>query len=290
MSETENQSPESSPEAYFIQQGDLFVPTKRSLGYWLDNTLTGPAVASLLACCLEREFGGPDYIVTRYCVDLLGMIRAEPFSVETRMLRSGKRLQLAEASISANGQLLARASAQFIRKTENPDNPTWQTPAWRSPLPDELEPGKGYGLAAVKPVAAEHARIDRVAPDATDSGRGNAPVLGPMAPVACRQAWFQPQRLAIAGVPLTPFMRAAMMGDMTSPMTHSSEFGIDFINTDFTLYLHREPVGEWIGLELVSHNARDGVGIGGCWMHDVEGVLGTVNLSAIAQIRRKNAA
>jgi len=290
MSENENQSAEPIPNAYFIQQGDLFVPTKRSLGYWLDNTLTGPAVASLLACCLERAFGGPDYIVTRFCVDLLGMIPAEPFSVETRMLRSGKRLQLAEATISADGQLLARASAQFIRRTENPDNPTWQTPDWPSPAPDALEEGRGYGLCSVKPVAPEYARMVREAPDATDSGRGNAPVLGPMAPVSCRQAWFRPERLAIDGVPLTPFMRAAMMGDMTSPMTHSSEFGIDFINTDFTLYLHREPVGEWIGLELVSHNARDGVGIGGCWMHDVEGVLGTVNLSAIAQVRRKNAA
>lgn len=273
-------------QPYFITNGPRFEPTQLSRGYWIENSITGSAIASLLAYCLERDFGAPDLVITRFNVDLLGLIRAEPLTVETFSLKDGRRLKLAEARIYCDGKLMARANCQFVLRTENPDNPTWQAPAWSAPLPDEMGSPLKFGPWDLLPVSAEHARVKRdLAVPAT--GKGNAPVLGPLSSVGARQAWFRPNNPAVDHGPITPFMRAAMVADFASPIANSSELGIDYINTDLTLYLYREPVGAWMGLELVGHRSDVGIGIGECWIHDVAGPLGTINLSATAQIRRK---
>lgn len=283
----ENPEDELMFQPYFITKGTQFEPTKLSRGYWIANSITGSAIASLLAYCLERDFGAPDLVITRFNVDLLGLIKAEPLSVETQKLKDGRRLKLAEARIYCDGQLMARANCQFVLKTENPENATWQTPAWDAPLPDDMGPPLKFGPWDLLPVAPNFARIARDSWTAPASATGNAPVLGPLAKIASRQAWFRPNNPAVDAVPMSPFLRAAMVADFVSPIANSSEQGIDYINTDLTLYLHREPVGAWMGLELVGHRSCAGISVGECWLHDVEGPLGTVNLSATAQIRKK---
>lgn len=277
-------------QSYFITKDDLFVPTSISRGYWVENTITGSAIASLLACCLEQRYGGPDLVITRFNIDMLGLVKSQPLAVETRKLKDGRRLKLAEASIYCDGELAARATAQFVLRTENPANPTWQAEPWRAPPPEALGPHMSFGPWDLQPIPAEYARIRKDGFSAERVVKGNEPVLGPLSPVANRQAWFRPNNPAVAGVAMTPFLRAAMVADFASPVINSSEFGIDFINTDFTLYMYRTPVGEWMGLELVSHHAQDGVAIGACWLHDVSGPLGAINLSATAQLRKKTGA
>ena len=139
----------------------------------------------------------------------------------------------------------------------------------------------------MRPVPAAHARQHRIAPPGADAARGNPPVLGPLDGVADRQTWLRIGREVVAGVPHTPFTRLAMAGDFASPLAHSSEVGIDYVNTDFTIYIHRLPVDEWLGFELAGHSAHRGIAVGECWLHDVEGPIGTINLSAIAQTRKR---
>ena len=38
-----------------------------------------------------------------------------------------------------------------------------------------------------------------------------------------------------------------MAADFTNPLANSGDQGLEFVNADYTLYLHRLPVGEWIG-------------------------------------------
>ncbi|MFC0282091.1 thioesterase family protein [Camelimonas abortus] len=275
-------------KSYFITEGERYVPTSISRGYWVDDTVTGAATASLLAACLEQAWGGPDYVATRFSIDMLGLVPARPLKVELRLLKDGRRLKLGEASITGDdGQLLARATCQFALRTQNPENATWQAPGWSAPSPEQMGPHLSFGSWDLLPLPPQYNRIRKEGFHAPRVAPGNAPVLGPLCPVEARQAWFRPNNRAVADMPLTPFLRAAMVADFVSPVANSSEYGIDFINTDFTLYLCREPAGEWIGLEMVSHHARDGIAIGECWLHDVAGPLGSVNLSALAQLRKR---
>ena len=52
-----------------------------------------------------------------------------------------------------------------------------------------------------------------------------------------------------------------------------------------TLYLHRLPVTEWVGFEVVNHQATAGVAIGECFLYDEEGPIGSSTVAALAQRR-----
>ena len=84
---------------------------------------------------------------------------------------------------------------------------------------------------------------------------------------------------------LTPFVRCAVAADYTNPFANSGDQGLQFVNADLTLYLHRLPATEWIGFEVTNHGATDGVAIGECRLHDEEGAIGTSSVMALAQRR-----
>lgn len=286
-SETGGTQTPAIPNAQYTRDGALYLPTRHSMGYWVDNTLNGSAVASLMALVLEQRYAAPGFVPARYIVDLLGMAHAEPIAVETEILREGGRLKLVEARIIQRGQLMARASLQLLRATEAPLNPTWQSPPWNAPHPETLPSSPHHGPWDLRPIPAAMARTKRTAPEGVVAGASNVDVLAALAPVPARQTWLKINRMIVDGVPHTPFTRLAMAGDFSSPIVHSSEAGIDYVNTDFSIYIHRPLVDEWIGYEQVGHTSADGLAIGECWIHDLAGPLGTINLSALAQKRRR---
>jgi hypothetical protein len=98
-----------------------------------------------------------------------------------------------------------------------------------------------------------------------------------------RKVWMSEVRDVVEGAPLTPFARVAVACDFASPLANVSDAGLGYINTDVTLYLHRLPKGPWIGFESMNHHATDGVAIGECFVHDVEGPIGSAAVTALAQ-------
>jgi acyl-CoA thioesterase len=87
----------------------------------------------------------------------------------------------------------------------------------------------------------------------------------------------------VEGAPLTPFVRAAVAADFASPFANAGDQGLGYINSDVTLYLHRLPVKEWIGFEVVNHHATDGIAIGECFLYDQQGPIGSSTVAALAQ-------
>jgi acyl-CoA thioesterase len=92
-------------------------------------------------------------------------------------------------------------------------------------------------------------------------------------------------RELVEGRPLTPFARVAVSADFASPFANAGDAGLEFINSDVTVYLHREPATEWIGYEVVNHGATDGVSIGECFLYDELGPIGSAACAALAQRR-----
>jgi hypothetical protein len=88
------------------------------------------------------------------------------------------------------------------------------------------------------------------------------------------RVWMRERADFVAGEPLTPLVRAALMADFTNPLSNSGPDGLAFINTDVTLYLARDPRGEWIGMESAGHLGADGIGLGTSWMYDQDGPIG----------------
>jgi hypothetical protein len=109
------------------------------------------------------------------------------------------------------------------------------------------------------------------------------PIAGAMGTVGPRRLWMAEVRELIGGEPWTPFARVAVGCDFASPFSNAGDQGLAYINSDVTLYLHRLPVTEWVGYEVVNHGAADGVAIGECFLHDERGPIGSATVAALAQ-------
>jgi acyl-CoA thioesterase len=92
-------------------------------------------------------------------------------------------------------------------------------------------------------------------------------------------------RELVAGTELTPWVRSAMAADFTNPLANSGDKGLEFVNADYTLYLHRLPVGEWIGVEATSHHSVEGVAVATCALYDEDGPIGRSAVGSIANRR-----
>jgi len=252
-------------EPFFIRLKRRFQPTLASRGPWDPKSLHGRVIVGLLAAEIERRHGGEAYMPARLTVDMYRLPGLEPAEVTTRLIKDGHRLKVVEAEFISDGRPSALATCQLLRRSAPPPGTVWGPPNWDAPAPDQIadaDPGAALGgMWAVKPIA------------------------GAMGSLGARRTWMAEVRPLVEGEPLTPFARVALAADFASPFANAGDAGLGYINSDVTLYLHRLPVGEWIGLEVVNHEATDGVAIGACRLFDEEGAIGTAGVAALAQSR-----
>ncbi len=255
-----------SNEPFFTRDGARFVPTSVSRGPWDPKSLHGRVVIGLLGREIERLVTDPAFMPARLTVDMYRLPDLSPVEVTTTVVRDGGRIKVVDAEFFSAGVSMARATAQLLRRTENPDGATWSPPNWDAPPPDSIpdpEDRRGGmgGMWRTKPVAGGFGQPGR------------------------RKIWMSEVRELIGGEPLTPFARVAVAADFASPFANSSDKGLGYINSDVTLYLHRLPATEWVGFEVVNHQATDGVAIGECFLYDEEGPIGASTVCALAQRR-----
>ena len=254
--------------AFFVPDGDTFAPLPIARGPW-GQTISGNYVGGILGHVLERDAGDPDFQPARFTVDLFRPAALAPVRVDTTVTRQGRRLKLVDAVMTQGEKIVARASGLFLRRGEQPADEIWTTPVTMPPVPPTPDPiprglamlvwtygnnahtpGPGFGLSAW-----EHA--------------------GP------KYIWVRDIRPLIDGVPLTPFTRAAMAGDMASSLTHYGTGGLHFINADYTLTLSRLPQGPYLGLAALTHYSHAGVATGVATIVDEFGPIGSAVVTAL---------
>lgn len=251
-------------QPFFTRDGDSFIPTDAARGPWDRNSLHGRVIIGLLAFVIEQNHGADGFMPARLTVDMFRLPSLAPIEVTTRLIRDGMRIKVVEAEFVSGGVSMARASCQLLRRTENPDGQVWSPPNWDVPAPSDIalpdDPRAGMmGMWTVRPIV------------------GAMGTLGP------RRLWMSEVRDLVDGAPLTPFVRVAVGADFASPFANAGDKGLGYINSDVTLYLHRLPVTNWVGYEVVNHHATDGVAIGECWLYDEQGPIGTSTVAALAQ-------
>jgi hypothetical protein len=106
--------------ALYVPDGDRFVPTDYTRGPWDRHAQHGGPPAALLAECLDRVEAPQPMQVARLTVELLRPVPIEPLRVETSVLRPGRKVQLAAATLWAAGVEVARATALRIRVADVP--------------------------------------------------------------------------------------------------------------------------------------------------------------------------
>jgi hypothetical protein len=253
-------------EPFFTLEGDIYTPTQACRGPWDPKSLHGRVVIGLLAHAIERDYGDPEFTPARLTVDMYRLPGFDPVQVTTTLVRAGGRIKVVDAEFFSGGISMGRATCQLLRRTANPEGAIWSPPNWDAPKPDEIDPP-----------------TDRARP--MGGMWAMKPITGGMGTFGQKRTWMREIREMVGGQPQTPFTRVALASDFASPFANSGEQGLAYINSDATTYLHRAMQGEWLGLEVVNHQATDGVAIGECFLYDEAGPLGSATVCALAQRR-----
>lgn len=257
-------------DALFVRDGDDYVATHLTQGPWNPAHQHGGPVSALLAHLVERTPTLVPMRCGRLTVDLMRAVPVGRLTGVTRVVREGKRVQVVEAALCHDGTEVARASALRIRVGASADALDHPRRPDESPPPPPAGAEESVLARAGLPVPGFLLALDM---HRVTGGLG----LG--AP-AC--TWFRLHVPVVAGEPLTPFERLAAMADFTSgtanflPVDRWSS-----INADISLYVLREPVGDWIAVDAVAHVAADGIGHSEARLYDGHGLVGT---GATAQV------
>ncbi|MEZ4503666.1 MAG: thioesterase family protein [Dehalococcoidia bacterium] len=253
-------------EAFFTRDGDTFVPGDFCRGPWNRESLHGRVISGLLAREIERYADAEDWHIVRLTTDMFRLAPHAPVHVASTLVRDGNRIRSVEASMLVDGVEVAKSSALILRRTDHVA--TSMGEERRVALPHEITP--------------EEPETDEASGDFRDGWEMR------IAPPDARPiSWMRMRAPFIEGEDTSRFVRAAASADFSSPASNRSEPRSAFINGDLTAHFHRYPEGEWIAFEPVFHESTDGVAVGACRLHDLEGLFGLGTVSQIANDRAR---
>ncbi len=262
-------------DALFIPDGDHYLPTELTRGGWSDVAQHGSPPSGLLAAAIEGVSTVAPMQVARFTIDLFRPVPLDPLRVETHIHRDGKRIQVVEAILLHGDVEVGRATALKIRTTvlDLPDveKEHWQQP----PPPDEAIPIKDFWSFDTDLPRFHRGAVEIRSIDNTFIRFG--PGI----------SWFRLKQPVIAGRETTPFVRLATLADMSNGNSQALDpEAYLYVNPDITLYAHRLPVGEWVGMKSAAHQHRSGIGLADTRVFDETGPLGRINQAQLLDRRR----
>jgi len=266
---------DGQPAALFVPAGAGFVAAPATRGPWDERMMHGGAPSALLAHAIERvEPGGSEMVVARLTIEFLGGVPVGPVEVDTSLAKPGKRFQIVEATLDAGGRRACLARAVRLRRSELPDAAAIPPPlrdAAALPAPDAGEPWPQF-------VTSDAAMFY---PDATEIR-----VVGGEVGSGHAIAWIRLRGELLPGVAPSPLVRACAAADFANGLSAILPFDEWlFVNTELTVHLYREPVGEWIGLDAQTTSDASGVGLSSGVLHDERGRFGTCAQALFVQRR-----
>jgi hypothetical protein len=250
----------AAAEAFFVGDGERFVATRHTGGPWsVEFQHAGPPSA-LLARAIERAVADdPALAVSRLTVELLAPIPVAALTVETAVLRAGKKVRRIDATLAADGRPVARATGLALR-TGRLDLAPGPAPAGAPAPPEQGEP---YMFPVVIAEPAGYVT-------AVDVRR----VAGATHPAGVA-AWIRTRVALVAGEAPSPLQRVMIAADSGNGVAVPVDpRRYTFLNADLTVALHRPLEGEWVCLDAVSAREPSGVGLTETRLWDQRGPIG----------------
>jgi hypothetical protein len=245
-------------DSVYIARGDRYLATELARGPWDPTAQHGGAPAGLLMRAFERVGGDPDLSLARVTYELMRPVPLVELELRAEVVRPGRRVQLLEGSLlTPDGTEVVRARALKVRRADV----------------DPVRPDEGLPAPPEQGVANDYEAGGGVM-FATDAMELRF-VSGSFSGVGPATAWFRLRVDLVAGEPPTPLQRLAVAADFPNGISSILPWTeYVFINPDLTLYIEREPVGEWICLQAQTRVSERGVGIAEAVLYDSEGRIG----------------
>jgi hypothetical protein len=238
--------------------GDVFRPTDACRGPWSPDACHAGPPTGLLARAAERLV--PDQRLIRLTVDLVRPIPHAGFTVRAEPVRTGRTVSTTSlAIVDLGGATVVTATAMHLADGGGVALPTVLTDP---PSFAEARPGRFPLRSAAHGLPMFTSAVEVRYPPGDDSGPGPT------------RMWMRTLRLLPDEEP-SGFQRICPLADCGNGVSRNgepTEFG--FVNTDLTILLHRDPVGEWFAIDALSRWEPTGHGMSDSLLFDEHGPVG----------------
>ena len=244
--------------ALFSLDGDGYVPTDFARGPWNPENLHGGPVAALLAREAQRCGTDGAMEVARLTVELLRPVTMHPLSLEVRVARPGRKVQLVDVTARQDGRDVAQARMLRIRTEELalPESVPEERCTFSGPE-DVPAPRLGPRPRSFHTEGAELRFLEG------SFGRPGPAVV-----------WIRLRHPVVAGEEPSPLERVVA----------ALPFGAwQFINPDLTVHLNRPAIGPWVAVEARMYPQPNGIAFAESRLWDVGGPIGRAVQSLLVE-------
>ncbi|MFL5896470.1 MAG: thioesterase family protein [Thermoleophilaceae bacterium] len=245
-------------DAIFIQKGNVFEPTELARGPWDPRAQHGGAPAALAA--RQMEAVGESWPFVRVNVHFLKPVPLAPLTVAAEVERRGRRACRVRVEVRAGDDLVATAEGLQLRPGEEPV-PARPLKARALAPPYAGSPPLFPGLEDRVFFGGDGVELSIV--------KGAFDTPGPAA------AWFRLRVPLIEGEEPSPLQRTMAAADFGNGLSAEMSWNdYLFVNAELTVYVLRQPTGEWIALDSRTSLDASGVGMTESTLHDEQGPIG----------------
>ncbi|OKO86016.1 acyl-CoA thioesterase [Bradyrhizobium sp. NAS80.1] len=255
--------------AIYRVDGSSVVTSPDAAGPWDRRMQHGSAPASLVTWAAERIPTPVPMNIARVTIDLMRPVPVAPLTIATEILREGRKIQLCEVKLLAEGVQVVGATVLKIKQRSLPLPDDVKDLPVTLPSPEDSLVEDGH--AATSPFAAMVSMR---------AARGRFGQAGAGA------VWFRVDHPLIEGEAISQAMRAVVAADFSNGTASTLDFRAwTYINADLTISLARQPVGEWILLDGESSIGPDGAGLAMSRLGDRQGYFGRAVQSLVIEKR-----
>lgn len=256
----------SYPDAFYVRRGETeFLSTLHAQGAWQAGEQHLAAASGLVLAEAERRLPS-DKLVSRVSFDVLGVIHSGPFSIDVRMVRPGRSIELIEASMRHGDQVSVQAR---IWRLAASDTTRVQGSEWTPlPPPDEMPTLKFSSVWDGGFIASLEAR------QKSDARPGQG------------QSWLRTSCPLVDGEvdpPVAGFVKLVDTANGLVVRENPSE--VFFANVDLTIHLMRQPEAGWVGFDTRVNFGPTGLGETFSVLSDIHGPVGTAAKSLTVRLR-----
>jgi hypothetical protein len=247
-------------------------PTPYTGGPWNPAHQHGGAVSGLMAFAIDRMPSPVPMRIARISLDMFRGVPLTPLRVETRIRRSGRRIQSLEAELYSEDVLVSRASALRIRHDDTLgelDAPSPPDPDLGSP-PDVVPPFEMRSGLEIPGFV-----------HACDLVPGRATTCGEVA-----TSWARLRCAVVEGFETSATVGLAAIADFASGTGNAMDYErFTSVNADLSVHIVRAPRSDWLAIRGVTSRAPDGIGQSHAVIHDEEGAVARASASLLLDQR-----
>jgi Acyl-CoA thioesterase C-terminal domain/Acyl-CoA thioesterase N-terminal domain len=252
---------EEIPGAFYHRvDDDTFEATPLTRGPWDEGAQHAGPPSALAGWAIDHRPGArADLRVARISLDIMRPVPIGRLRVSTEVTHAGRNIETVTATVvdTTADRPVMRAGAVLVRVGE------------------PVVPSHREAATIPSPVAFEATLTEFRFAMGYHRGMETRYVKGSFAQPGPATVWFRMARPLIAGEPVDPLSRVLIAADSGNGVSMVLDpRAYVFINPELTVHLHRQPVGEWVGLDAVTSIDPVGIGLADTALHDADGPIG----------------